>query len=158
MDSGVHTLISDQTAWLNNTLYANAPLRNKFAIYHVPIYSSKSATYQGVQQQWQWAPLFDIYNVTAAFEHHHHLYKRTYKIFENQISTTDRGTYYFGDGQLGIEDGTPTSYFSKSPLLADVKDIPNIWFVTASGKSAKAMPYGYSNQKIIPLTDSEILM
>jgi hypothetical protein len=161
LDSSVHTSISDQTGWLKSTLNDMSSLRNKFVAYHVPVYGSKQSILEiGSQQQSQWIPLFDYYNVSIAFEHHFHLYKRTHKLFHNKISTDDRGTYYFGDGCMGIVEPYPASMFSKSPLLADVQNVPNIWYVIANGTQIRSRPYGYKAalQDVVPLTNDDIVM
>jgi len=103
--------------------YAHIPL--KFAIYHVPIYPSVRFTkpslpcrliykfYQmktakvipnialsklSIEGEKYWAPLFDQFNLTAAFEHHDHTLKRTKPLRAGQPHP--KGTLYFGDGAI----------------------------------------------------------
>lgn len=157
MDSSVHTSVSAQTRWVNKTLSMYSGRKQIYTVYHVPMYPSKSDSSIGIKQKNQWAPLFDRYNVTVGFEHHLHLYKRTHKLYNNQVSTTDQGTFYFGDGCLGIEEKFPANLFSKSPLVADIQNIPNIWFVSKNGTVSVARAYGYSGS-IVTLTPTDIVL
>ena len=72
--------------WLENTFEIHKDRIFKFASYHVPLYPSTPYT---PQKEWEnedplkenkygrsiWQPLFDKYNLTAAFENHVHAMK-----------------------------------------------------------------------------------
>jgi hypothetical protein len=47
-----------------------------------------------------WVPLFEKYGVKMAFENHDHVYKRTYPIRNNAVSSD--GVVYIGDGAWGV--------------------------------------------------------
>ena len=46
-----------------------------------------------------WLPIFDKHQLTTAFEHHDHVFKRTKLLRNNQIDP--HGTLYLGDGCWG---------------------------------------------------------
>jgi hypothetical protein len=90
-----------QTLWLEQTLSAHAQTPYLFAIYHVAAYPS-FYPYQGrqpTQIRTHWCPLFDRSQISAAFEHHNHTFKKTFRLKANQINPD--GTLYFGDGCWG---------------------------------------------------------
>lgn len=105
LDSG-HTapVKGKQTDWLKESLDARQNIPNKFAVYHVPAYPSirspKNRYSSTVRKHW--VPLFETYNLTTAFEHHDHAYKRTHKIRNGQQDPT--GVLYLGDGAWGPDD------------------------------------------------------
>ena len=75
---------------------------SSFAAYHVPIYPSHRAygLSDSTLVRAAWLPLFDAYDLTAAFENHDHMHKRT-KRLRNNVPDPD-GTLYLGDGCLGM--------------------------------------------------------
>lgn len=105
LDSG-HVASHDgaQAQWLEETLaqYRDVPFRA--AQYHVPLYTS-TRSYEdrwSVAGRTHWAPLFDRYKLTVAFENHDHTFKRTHLLRNNQVVEKD-GTLYLGDGAWGRE-------------------------------------------------------
>lgn len=86
------------------------PNHLKFANYHNPLYPSCTDNTEGsndrlvIDQGLQhWAPLFDSGKFTAAFEHHTHHRKFTFKIKGNKPqSNTTEGVRYVGDGSWGV--------------------------------------------------------
>lgn len=103
LDSG-HLARHDgmQASWLAEEFTRIQGLKNKFAIYHVPLYPSHRSfgTSGSVAGRTHWAPLFDIFGLTVAFENHDHAMKRTKRIFADAVAE-DRGTVYLGDGCWG---------------------------------------------------------
>ncbi len=126
LDSGhFHSAVDEQRAWLHENLKKYQNCKYKFALYHVPIYPSvrfleNSWAYkllfylaklrgeekkvltllskESFLQKKYWLPLFDKYNLTAAFEHHDGALKRTKPLKHDKINL--KGTVYFGDGAL----------------------------------------------------------
>jgi hypothetical protein len=90
-----------QTLWLEKTLSSRTSIPYRFAVYHEAAYPS-FYPYHGLipkKIRANWAPLFEKYNLLAAFENHNHSFKRTYPIKANQIDP--EGVVYFGDGGWG---------------------------------------------------------
>ncbi len=120
-----------QTQWLKNTLAQSSqkampPYR--FAFYHVPAYPSVRPWDHPLSARVRehWVPLFEQFNLNAAFEHHDHAYKRTHPMREGKIvlrGSTDRGILYIGDGAWGI------------PNLRDPRPLTE---ATYNAKTAKA--------------------
>ena len=62
-----------------------------------------------------WIPRFDKGNFIAAFEHHTHHRKFTYKL-NNGTKSTDKGVRYVGDGSWGVPEGKCSEHrFTKHP-------------------------------------------
>lgn len=92
-----------QTLWLDEILQERKHVAHVIPVYHVPAYPSvrdpESLTQKRVRDIW--VPMFEQYpNIRVAFEHHDHIYKRTYPIRNNQIDPT--GITYIGDGAWGV--------------------------------------------------------
>ncbi len=96
-----HPIEGKQTEWLKKELSLRAHVPYKFASYHVPAYPSKR-NFNGknhVLVRKNFVPLFEEYGLIAAFEHHDHLYKRTFPLKNNEIRKD--GVIYLGDGCWG---------------------------------------------------------
>lgn len=82
----------------------------KFANYHNPIYPSCTDSTEGSNDRLvidaglkYWTPLFDAGRFVAAFEHHTHHRKFTFKMRGNQVqSNKSEGVRYVGDGSWGV--------------------------------------------------------
>lgn len=91
-----------QTRWLNKALSEREQMHYKFAAYHVGAYPAVYPFDGGTPRQIrkQWCPLFEQYQLHAAFEHHNHAYKRTCPI--KQGAADPHGVVYMGDGSWGV--------------------------------------------------------
>ena len=98
-----HPVKGKQAAWLAKTLEQRKEIPHKFAIYHVPAYPSVHSLEEEVGKAIRkyWVPSFDAYHLTAAFENHEHLYKRTHPILNGVIDA--QGVMYIGDGGWGVD-------------------------------------------------------
>lgn len=103
LDSG-HTnpIEGKQSRWLYEALRTRELFPHKFAIYHVPAYPSVRPFNNPISLAIRnfWVPIFERYGIAAAFEHHDHAYKRTYRIKKNRIDP--EGILYLGDGGWGV--------------------------------------------------------
>ena len=96
--------------------------KNRFAMYHDPLFSSWSAYTANPGNRQLWTPTFDQHHITVAFENHVHSFKRTHKIYQGNVVPDEapHGTVYLGDGNLGIDLPRPpvvipadTKYFAR---------------------------------------------
>lgn len=97
----IEPIMGKQTAWLASTLANRRDVPYRFAIYHEGAYPSYYP-YDGIIPQKirsSWCPLFDQYQLTAAFENHNHTFKRTHPLKNNAVDP--KGVVYFGDGCWG---------------------------------------------------------
>jgi len=122
-----------QAAWLDAQLEADRNYRFHFAIYHVPLYPTKRPYAGGgsAAGRTAWLPIFDKHHLTAAFEHHDHVFKRTKLLRDNHVDPD--GTLYLGDGCWGqgarvLDDTVPRWYHEK------VASIQHFWLVDVSKK------------------------
>jgi len=105
LDSGhTHPVYGDQVAWLSQTLKEREYVPHKFAVYHVPAYPCVRPLSKPVSTlvRNHWVPLFEAYNLSVAFEHHDHAYKRSVLIRNGQEDPT--GVLYLGDGGYGVSN------------------------------------------------------
>lgn len=98
-----------QTDWLKTTLSQKGAFPYRMAVYHEGAYPSfyPYLSETPVQVRTHWCPLFDTYQLTAAFENHSHTYKKTYPLRNQQIDP--KGVVYFGDGCWGTKPRNPQS-------------------------------------------------
>lgn len=103
MDTGhVTPLMGAQKTWLEAELAATPSDVLTFALYHVPMYPAHRgfappSVSSLVRNAWR--PLFDQYGLTAAFENHDHVQKRTKRLKNDEPDPN--GTLYIGDGCFG---------------------------------------------------------
>jgi hypothetical protein len=102
LDSGhTNSIGGQQQEWLRAQLKDN---KFPFTVvaYHVPAYPSvrpfDGTTSTSIRELW--VPLFEAGDVTVAFEHHDHAYKRSKKIKNNKEDP--EGVLYLGDGAWGM--------------------------------------------------------
>lgn len=103
LDSNHTQPIADQTEWLEQALKEREDRKHLFAVYHFPAYGmKKKGLNNGVSKQIRkhWTPLFDQYNLDAAFENDHHVYKRSVLIRDGKEDP--EGILYIGDGAWGV--------------------------------------------------------
>ncbi|MEX0685713.1 MAG: fibronectin type III domain-containing protein [Balneolales bacterium] len=104
LDSGHSNPIEGvQTEWLETALADRQDVPHVFPIYHVPAYPTVRDPNgaSSVKVRELWVPLFEKYKIKVAFENHDHMYKRTYPIRNDTISTG--GVVYIGDGAWGVQ-------------------------------------------------------
>ena len=127
LDTG-HTwpIEGDQTQWLKKNLDVDkAPYL--FAVYHIASYPSHY-NYEGAVPKLmrkEWSPLFEEAHMTAVFENHNHLLKRTKPM---------NGVVYLGDGSWGT---SPRSMPKKRDYLEMVRSINACWFVHLTKNQAQ---------------------
>jgi Purple acid Phosphatase, N-terminal domain/Calcineurin-like phosphoesterase len=100
--SHVTSMTGAQQRFLDQELAATPAGVHTFALYHVPMYPSHRA-FGGLSMSMlvrnAWLSTFDAHGLTAAFENHDHMLKRT-KRLRNNAPHPD-GTLYLGDGCFG---------------------------------------------------------
>lgn len=133
-----------QTEWLAETLLSHTKAPFQFAIYHIGAYPSVYPYSGEIPQKIRkfWCPLFDQYDLPAAFEHHNHSFKRTFPIRNNKIH--DRGVIYFGDGCWGALPRKTNSEW----YLAKRGRMNNVYMVEITSKSAKIEAIGLQGEQI----------
>jgi acid phosphatase type 7 len=135
LDSGhTHPIEGKQTEWLEQTLKVRRNIPYKFALYHVPAYSSVRdfETKMSPIVRKYWVPLFEEYGLTAAFEHHDHDYKRTYLIKNGKIDP--KGVLYLGDGAWGVSHPRLPKTANQAWYLAKTAPARHFILVSLNGK------------------------
>lgn len=123
----------DQHIWLENALIERKDIPHKFAFYHVPAYPSvrKFGGKINARVRRFWVPLFERHDLTAAFEHHDHAYKRTYPI--DRGNRHEGGVVYLGDGAWGVKKPRPPKNPKKVWYLAETAATQHFILVTIKG-------------------------
>ncbi len=139
--SHVNSHFGEQKDWLEKQLSSQYGKKLQIAAYHIPLYPSHRSyenplSYLGRKY---WLPLFDRYQLVAAFEHHDHTLKRTHPMKDNKIDPS--GTVYFGDGCWGKSPRTA----EKRWYLDHFDEKDHFWFVRYQEKTLdfKAMSTAY---------------
>lgn len=145
LDSGHLASHAEQRDWLEAGLSRQAPPPFRFALYHVPFYPAHHdfearASREGREH---WLPLFDRYRLTAGFESHDHLHKRTHPLRAGAIVGADEGTLYLGGGLWG--KGHPEEP-EEHPYLARSVRRRHFWSVTLGDDEARYTAIGAAGQ------------
>lgn len=108
-----------QTAWLEGALKEAKDRLYKMAVYHVSAYPAYYPYNGEVSSKIRknWVPLFEAYGLQAAFEHHNHCYKRTFRLKNGKIDPA--GIWYLGDGSWGVPPRNPRKewYLEKAAAI-----------------------------------------
>ncbi|MEM7010614.1 MAG: metallophosphoesterase [Verrucomicrobiota bacterium] len=122
LDSQHTQSVDAQTEWLRETLAARRNVTHVFACYHRPAWGTGvKGNIKPIQEQW--CPLFEEFQIAAAFENDHHVYKRTWPLTAG-VRDDERGILYIGDGAWGAGTREITDRKLKS-VGADIFTWPN---------------------------------
>jgi hypothetical protein len=129
LDSGHVATHESQVSWIRKTLSEHRSTKYRSAVYHVPLFPSHRdfMGHYSDQGRTHWAPVFDAYQLTVAFENHDHTYKRTHLMRENKPTGDGTGTLYLGDGCWGV--GARTTDYIQRSYLKQTGGIQHFWVV-----------------------------
>ncbi|MCG3197539.1 MAG: hypothetical protein GHCLOJNM_02025 [bacterium] len=127
LDTGHLVPHHQQVPWLEEELRKSQDLPVRLAVYHMPLYpSSRSFEDLGsVEGRRVWAPLFEKYRLTTAFENHDHCFKRS-KLLKSEAIDPE-GVLYLGNGCFGVEPrevGQTRRWYEEKALAQ-----PHFWIV-----------------------------
>lgn len=144
------SITGSQKNWLRSSLKASSA-RYKFAAYHVAAYPGYYSFSSPVAEKIRthWVPLFEEFQLSGAFEHHNHVYKRTYPLKEGKIDPS--GIIYFGDGSWGTPPRTPRPP-SQTPFIEKRASINAVWLVSLSSEGCKFLSFDNNGQTIEELS------
>lgn len=135
LDSGHATPhAGEQSAWLEKEMAKYADVKYRFALYHVPLYTSfrpfKDPFAKAGRESW--GPTFDKYHLTTGFENHDHTHKRTKLLRGNKVDP--EGTLYIGNGCFGTSARPlkPERRWYEEKALS----IPHVWSVRVTPERA----------------------
>ena len=106
LDSGHLVSHEAQTSWLAERMEADADLPNRLALYHVPLYPAHRSYEDSAAGRAAWEEVFVHGGLTAAFENHDHVFKRSHPIRLGEVVGPDEGVLYLGDGCMGQDART----------------------------------------------------
>ena len=121
-------------------------LLQKFANYHAPTFPSCHLVPDTPDDQMQlaydtWGPIFEDTHFEAAFEHHFHLFKKTFPLKNKKIDPT--GVIYLGEGKWGATGNRCLQVlgpYNSSGLLETAQDLYHIWIVNITSTSWEYYP------------------
>ena len=142
LDSGHQHSHQSQASWLEHQLQRFQNLPNRLALYHAPLFPNHRSFNDNLARKGRkyWQPLFDRYNLTAAFENHDHTLKRTFPIQGPRIGL---GTVYIGDGCWGV---SPRPSRSAKWYLARAISDNHVWTIRADRDYLNMMASGVDGQ------------
>ena len=155
LDSSHVATHESQAGWLREQLAAHADVKYKAAVYHIPLYPSHRP-YSGKRSELgrvHWAPLFDEYGLTVAFENHDHALKRSHPLKAGEIAKDGEGTLYLGDGCFG-RSARPVSYGGRW-YLDESAGIQHFWVVDMGREQAVYRAVDIDNQMVLVHPKSE---
>ncbi|MFM1918949.1 MAG: hypothetical protein RLZZ303_583 [Candidatus Hydrogenedentota bacterium] len=131
LDSDYFTSEQEQAPFLDKALDNGDHAEYLIANYHVALFPTHNDFDQDhpTAGRNHWLPLFDRHDVTVAFEHHDHAFKRTHPITGGAVDP--EGVVYLGDGCMGQEARSVKEpdawYFAKAEprahfWIADITD------------------------------------
>ncbi len=147
LDSGhLASFAGAQEAWLERSLREHRGPRFRFALYHVSHYPAhRPYEDEGAPLgRRHWGPLFDAFRLTAAFEHHEHLLKRSHPLRNGAVVEDGQGTIYIGDGGWGkshVREPVGDRWYVAKTLRRR-----HVWRVTASGDEVHYTALGAAGQ------------
>ena len=136
LDSG-HLTPHDgaQRDWLEAELRQHAEVPVRFALYHVALYPAHHPIDAPVEAgRTAWLPLFDEHRLTACFENHGHLQKRSLPLRAGRPVADGGGTVYFGDGCWGKSRPRPPR--AGRDFVATASARRHFWKVSLSKQGA----------------------
>lgn len=142
LDSG-HVSPHDgaQAAWLERALEAHERHAFLFALYHAPLYPSHRPFDEPLSLAGReaWGPLFSRFDVSACFENHDHVLKRTRPIRHGDVGAAG-GTVFLGDGCFGAAPREPRN--DELGYLARAEGVRHSWIVDVTPRGARAFAVG----------------
>ncbi len=133
-----------QTLWLDQALSSRTDIPFRFAVYHMAAYPSHYPYQDPIPKKIRslWTPLFEKHKILGAFEHHNHVFKRTYPIKANRIDPS--GIIYFGDGSWG---GSPRKVLDMWYLAKKARK-NSVYVLEVSPSSASVRAIDFLNQPL----------
>lgn len=127
LDTGHIQSPEDQTEWLGKALHDVDDAAYTVALYHIPLYPGHRSFDGAISAAGRehWAPVFDTHRLTAAFENHDHVFKRTHPMRGGEVVA--EGTVYLGDGAMGVEPRAGKQ--SGARYLARLESHRHFWLV-----------------------------
>jgi hypothetical protein len=154
LDSGhTNSIGGKQTQWLYDSLKSRQRIQHKFALYHVPAYPSyrKFNNKISASIRLHWVPLFDMFSLHAAFEHHDHTYKRTHPLKNGKADPL--GVLYIGDGAWGLEQPRTPKTTDQAWYLAKTAAKRHFILVTINKKTRQFKAIDHTG-KVIDVVNS----
>lgn len=132
LDSDHLVPYDDQAAWLAEHMEADTQTPNRVAVYHVPLYPAHRSYEDSAEGRAGWEEVFHTGRLTAAFENHDHVFKRSHPIRLGEVVEAGEGVLYLGDGCMG--QGARTVDLVERWYLAKSASEPHFWTAELSGE------------------------
>ncbi len=123
-----------QRSWLEERMEEDAKLPNRLALYHVPLYPAHRSYEGSAVVRDAWEPAFHRGRLTAAFENHDHVFKRSHPIRLGEVVEEGEGVLYLGDGCMGQDARTVD--VEERWYIARSASEPHFWTAELSGEGA----------------------
>ncbi|MCE2559316.1 MAG: metallophosphoesterase [Acidobacteria bacterium] len=134
LDSGHLVSHEAQASWLAERMEADADLPNRLAVYHVPLYPAHRSYEGSAEGRAAWEEVFHHGGMTAAFENHDHVFKRSHPIRLGEVVGEGEGVLYLGDGCMG--QGARTVDPEERWYIERSASEPHFWVAELSDEGA----------------------
>ncbi len=134
LDSDHLVPYEDQAVWLAERMAENVGLPTRLALYHVPLYPAHRSYEGSADGRDAWEETFHKGRLTAAFENHDHVFKRSHPIRLGEIVGAGEGVLYLGDGCMGQDARTVD--LEERWYLARSASEPHFWTAELSSEGA----------------------
>ncbi len=134
LDTGHLAALHPQRSWLEERMQEDAKLPNRLALYHVPLYPAHRSYEGSAVVRDAWEPAFNRGRLTAAFENHDHVFKRSHPIRLGEVVGEGEGVLYLGDGCMGQDARTVD--LEERWYLARSASEPHFWTAELSDEGA----------------------
>ncbi len=139
LDSDYLASEEEQVPYLREALDSADAYEYLIADYHVALFPTHNSFDQDhpTAGRKHWQPLFDEFDVSVAFEHHDHAFKRTKPIIGGEPNP--EGTVYLGDGAMGVEAREVKN--AESWYLAKAEQRAHFWLadITSEAMTCQAI-------------------
>lgn len=150
-----------QTDWLKNrTVHIPADRTNRIAIYHASAYPVRPTEIADIVYDLRtyMVPVFEQYDFSVVFEHHHHVYFESLPIRDTRVvmdEHTERGIRYLGQGAWGL---TPRQVSAKMWYLDQHHAWSHVYHSTCSVGSCnvRSLIYDTKSRTVVPHSEHTI--
>ena len=134
LDSDHLVPYEDRAVWLAERMAEDVGLPTRLALYHVPLYPAHRSYEGSADGRDAWEETFHKGRLTAAFENHDHVFKRSHPIRLGEIAGAGEGVLYLGDGCMGQDARTVD--LEERWYLARSASEPHFWTAELSSEGA----------------------
>ncbi len=153
LDSGHLVSHEAQASWVAERMAADADLPHRLAVYHVPLYPAHRSYEGSAEGREAWEEVFVHGGLTAAFENHDHVFKRSHPIRLGEVVGEGEGVLYLGDGCMG-QDARTVDLEERWYIERSASE-PHFWMAELSDQGAVFRAFDEENRLLDSVATGE---